>query len=567
MAGTNDPGDRTGGSGPRHPQVLDLSASEVEPRKTGAANEMSGVKSDVKGSDETPDTGSKTTADDGAAGSSSDAKLANPNDTKSAGAKDPAAAARSAGDTSSGAKPGESAKAAAAGGATRASSPVPSVGAKADPVPPTPDKTGTADTAGATTTAASTSASDEPGSAARGAEPATSQTPPQAARGGVGVGGVLLAAVVGGAIVLGGGYLALSSGAIRLPAGPQLPGVQTAGEDVQARLAALEDRIDGVASAASATASDDVDGLKSDVEALKSQIGAVDTGLPDKVAALETRVADLANAEPAVAPADIEALRGDVSRAADAAAQASTAAGNAATTAGSATAAIGPLQQSVQALQSSETALQATVTDMTGRVAELEKIVGGTGPREVAALALSTAVLDNALRNGQPFGPALAAVKTRLEDPALVAPLEPYAETGLPTQRELTAAYPDVEASVRSTLRGNAQAEGFVAGLLANAESLVKVRRTDAPEGGGVYATLDAIRADLARGDLAAASTAWTNLPAAAQDASQAWHDQLAARVAAERLVNQVTKEVLASLADTPTGQQITPVGPTTPGN
>uniref|UniRef100_UPI003BABB22D COG4223 family protein n=1 Tax=Reyranella sp. TaxID=1929291 RepID=UPI003BABB22D len=169
--------------------------------------------------------------------------------------------------------------------------------------------------------------------------------------------------------------------------------------------------------------------------------------------------------------------------------------------------------------------------------------------------------------NGQPFGPALAAVKTRLDDPTLVAPLEPYAATGLPTRRELIDAYPKAEAAVRETVRGEAQSEGFVAGLLANAESLVKVRRTDAPEDGGVTATLDAIRADLARNDLAAASTAWTNLPEPAQAASKDWHDRLAARVAADRLVEKVTTDVLGSLAESSTAPPAAPAEPTTPGN
>lgn len=558
MAGTNDPGDPTGGSGRRPPPVLDLSASEVEPRKTGAANEMAGAKKDVTA----PGTGSKATSTDPKDTPASPAKGAaapdKPVDGKPADDKNSSVTSSDPSKGGEAAKTGDTAK---TGAAARAASPVPSIGAKADAGPSSPDKTattGTASTTGSTSTSGS-AASAKPDSPAKDTATASSQTPAQTApdRSGAGIGGVLLGAVVGGAIVLGGGYLALSSGAIRLP---NPPGAQMAGADVQSRLSSLEDRMASLGAG-------DVDALKSDVAALKSQLGAVDSGLPDKVAALESRVSDLANAEPAVTPADIEALKGDVSRAADAAAQASTAAGNAATTAGNATAAIGPLQQSVQALQSGQADLQTTVTDISGRVAELEKIVGGTGPREVAALALSTAVLDSALRNGQPYGTALAAVKTRLEDPAMVAPLEPYAETGLPTRRELIAAYPQVEDAVRTALRGDAQSDGFVAGLLANAESLVKVRRTDAPDDNGVNATLDTIRADLAKGDLAGASSAWSSLPGPAQTASADWHSQLAARVAADRLVDQVTKDVLASLADTPTAQQVAPAAPTTPGN
>ncbi|WP_018700085.1 hypothetical protein [Amorphus coralli] len=565
MAATNDPSDPKGGSGRKTPPVLDLSASEVEPRTSGSADPSK----DEKGGQKDPKAG-----DAGTAKSAADA--AKPKDgTKRKDDGQPKGSATAS--TTSG----------------KASSPVPSVGpaksgaagmtlgtsaegdaAKAGDAPKsTETKTDKNAADGASKKSSAGSGSPAGDGGGDDSDVAATPAPPRQSDG-IGLGGAIVTAVVAAVLVVGAGYIAIDAGLLGAPGSGPRTVAQGGAPSVESRIATLERRVENAGSGGG-EAAQAVNDLQQDIEGLKAQVEGMGSDLPGRVSALESQVTDVANAPPAVSQNDLQALRDGVSKASDAANQAASAAGNAAAEAGKANAAIAPMQQSIESLKTAQAALQSslqqlsgTVSDLSSRVTELEKIVGGTGPREAAALALSTAVLDEALRTGEPYAPALAAVKTRLEDPSIVAPLDAYAETGLPTRRALVAAFPEVEDSIRDTVRGGAQDEGFMAGLLANAESLVKVRRTDAPEDGGVSATLDQIRADLDKGDLAAAASDWTKLPEPAQAASKTWHDQVAARVAADALVAKVTQDVLASLSQDPSAApQPAPAASTAPGN
>lgn len=559
MAATSDPSDPTGGKDRRRPPVIDLSASEVGDPNAAKAREAA---------EEAP-----------AAGERADDALPETTESETGAAETPEKASDAP---------------------TTGEEDAPSDRPRTSGVPAT----------GSAALAGESAASDGAGEK----KPVIHDDdddetfPPQqitVVRRGTGVLGLIVAALIGAVVALGAAYVALTGGLVPLP---QTTAGTTGGSgdsgvigDLRARLGTLESNLEAAMKAGSATGDSGASStgapsgsILSEFETLKASVEELKGGLPDRVAQLESRLNDVAGAAPAVSADDVEALKTSVKAAADqastAADQASTAAGEAgkaADVAGQASAAaqeantaIVALKHSVETLKTAQASLQTslgtlsgTVSDLTGSVETIEKSLGGPGPRETAALAIATAMLDDAIRSGKPFAAALAAVKERLGDPAAVAALAPYAESGLSTRQALVDQFPKVEAEIRESVRGEAVEQGFVSGLLANAESLVTIRRTGGAGDGGVGAALSAIRADLASGDLAGAETAWQALPDQAKAVSKDWHDQLAARIAADALVHKVTGEVLSSLADTqsPSGSSSEPApaepAPSTSGN
>ena len=156
------------------------------------------------------------------------------------------------------------------------------------------------------------------------------------------------------------------------------------------------------------------------------------------------------------------------------------------------------------------------------RVAELAKKPPDGSDRAVR-LALVAALLRGALERGEPFGAELAAAKMMASDPKLLAPLEPFAATGLPSLaalgRELAALSPAMLAA-----GGAAPHEGtFIARLAANAEKIIRIRRTEEVAGDDVAATVARAEVRAARGDVTGALAELAKLPASARAPAEAW--------------------------------------------
>lgn len=601
MAASNDPSDPKSGKDRRNPPVIDLPASEVRQESAPKDTQASG-KDDKSGTPETPSTQSgkddktgksdTTSATSGKPDAPSAASGATPSksdgsgpkagepksdeakaDGKPAGASDPKKDAKS--------EPGKDAGTKEQGASDAESRDRP----RSSGVPTTGPKNG------------DEAAADQPkAEAASGARRADDddedddlRVPPQEitiVRRGSGFGGLVLSALLGAVVTLGGGYILLKNGVVSLEnAGSSNGGL---GAEVSGRIANLENRLQSLTQSGGQGTSDEI-------ETLKSSLASVQSDLHDRMSNLESDLSASQSA-PAVTPDDVNALKSSVDDATSQAGQALDTAKQAASEADKANAGIAQINRSLDAIQTSEGSLKTTLdnlsgtvsnlsgtvsglsdkmssvtstaSDLSGRVAKIEEQLGGPGPRETAALAIATAMLDQALRSGAPYAAELAAVKPRVDDPSLLAPLAPYADSGLMTRQALIDAYPGVATKIRESVRGSAGDEGFVSGLLANAESLVRIRRTGEAGGGGVGATLDQIQSDLEDGKLAAAANAWQGLPEPAKAASKDWHDQLAARAAADQLVKKVGDDVLQSLAESD-GASAAPAASTsaTPGN
>ena len=194
----------------------------------------------------------------------------------------------------------------------------------------------------------------------------------------------------------------------------------------------------------------------------------------------------------------------------------------------------------------------AEVKDLATRVAALEQGVKVLEQRALAAvakpggdragrLAFVAIALRTAAERGDPFAQEFAAAKMLVPDPALLAPLEPYAATGVPRPvvlaRELSQlANPILAAAGSNTARDS----GILDRLQQNAERLVRIRPIG--EGPGDDPTTIVARAEVkaTHGDIAGALAEIAHLPEAARAPAQDWirkaEMQMAAVVAARRL-------------------------------
>src|SRR5262249_2141033 len=127
-------------------------------------------------------------------------------------------------------------------------------------------------------------------------------------------------------------------------------------------------------------------------------------------------------------------------------------------------------------------------------------------------LAFAASALKAAVERGEPFAPELATAKALGADPATLAPLEPFAASGVPRAGMLARELRELAPMLRP--RTAAPRENFLQRLQVNAEKLVRVRPVDEAAGaessGG--ARIDALAA---QGDLAGALAELVKLPPA----------------------------------------------------
>jgi len=163
--------------------------------------------------------------------------------------------------------------------------------------------------------------------------------------------------------------------------------------------------------------------------------------------------------------------------------------------------------------------------------------------------AVTAAQLDAAVRQGTPYAALLAAAKSFESDTATLAPLDAFAESGLPSARalgdELLAALP--------RLAPPQEKPGAAAGLLerlqASATRLVRIRRDGPAEGDSRAAIVARAGAAAKSGDLDAARRELMTLPAAERAPVAAWLAKADARQAALSASRSFAATATAALA------------------
>ena len=360
---------------------------------------------------------------------------------------------------------------------------------------------------------------EEPPQAA--AEPEAMPPPPEAARErrAVPVAAMLLAGVGGGVIVA-----IIAAG---LWYGGVLPAQQTqVRPDTQAQQQIAQ--------------------LQQQVDALKNrpaQAAAADPQLAERLTALQTTIAPLtqrlSSAESAIKSGDtavtalgkrIDDIAGNASQArqeADSAGKTVTQlasklqdlARNQASTVTRAD--IDAVQQELSSLEQAENSARASIAQ-------------STAAASATRLALAAQALRNAVTSGAPYEAELAQAKALGTDAGKLAPLAPFASSGVPSQAALAQQLRDLLPQMRKIAAPRAQASGsFLERLQANAGNLVRISPATAPSGDRPADVLARLEVDAAHNDVAAAASGIGKLPEAAQAPAKDWLARVKARQAA----------------------------------
>lgn len=183
-------------------------------------------------------------------------------------------------------------------------------------------------------------------------------------------------------------------------------------------------------------------------------------------------------------------------------------------------------------------ASSADLTSLQQRLAALEEqsktaraeLAKATESDKAARLALSAAAVRDAVLRGVPFAEELAQSKALGADEKALAPLWPFAASGVPNAKTLAKELTDLLPQMKKAVGTPAASGGFLERLQANAENLVRVRPADAPAGNDALAVLARIEQSAAQENIAAALADIGTLPEAARQVAANWVTRATAR-------------------------------------
>jgi hypothetical protein len=199
--------------------------------------------------------------------------------------------------------------------------------------------------------------------------------------------------------------------------------------------------------------------------------------------------------------------------------------------------------KATQALQARFDALEQSAR------ATQDKVAQGGGADVAARRAVAFLALRDAVMRGAPFAAELVAAKAVVADPAVLAPLESFAASGVPTEaalaREFTALLP---ALMDAAGADAARAGGFFARLQANAGKLVRIHPVGEPTGDDPSAVLARLEVKAAHNDIAGIENELGKLPPKARTLAEPWRKKAAVRAAAVNAVRKLAVDSAAAL-------------------
>jgi len=327
--------------------------------------------------------------------------------------------------------------------------------------------------------------------------------------------------------------------------GPQPTAAPSGGDELAARIAKLE--------AAVAAAP------KPGAQSSEAQLGPTDSALGERLTGLEAVVKSLAEV---VARLD---RRADETTAAIKAMQADAESGVAPGKQPSDTtvekAEFEALAQRVTALQQSAASLQQSVEHT---AASLQQSVEHTAAslQQTAArgavaaaadrtvrLAVVASGLRSAVQRGAPFEGELNAAKALMPDPKALAPLEPFAASGVPTARALGREFAAIAPKLAQIGKSSGGGDYF-ARLLSHAERLVHIRPVNEAAGTDTAAIVARAEAKAKRSDIPGALAELGKLPEPVRAPAAAWIKKAEGRQAAVAAAQNIENAALAALAN-----------------
>ncbi|WP_316197919.1 hypothetical protein [Bradyrhizobium sp. SZCCHNS2002] len=277
-----------------------------------------------------------------------------------------------------------------------------------------------------------------------------------------------------------------------------------------------------------------VDDLSGRVKSLEGRIGKPDSALAGRIDALDKAVASVRN--------DVAALRAQSDKTAAAIGDL-----KAAPRDGSAPVDLSGLTARIDQLERASRSQSAALAQASGKIAEAKPTDDMPLRRVVAA-----ALLDVAVRHGDPYAAALATAKSFAPNADALKPLEPFAKTGVPSPpalaRDLLTIVPTLAPQQPETAPTGTS---IVDRLQAGAAKLVRIERSDAT-GNDRGAVVARITAAAVRNDVADARRELELLPEADRTPAQAWLDKVNARDAALAASRHFADDAMTALATPP---------------
>jgi len=259
------------------------------------------------------------------------------------------------------------------------------------------------------------------------------------------------------------------------------------------------------------------------------QGAASDSALADRVAALEAQLQTMAETVGSLGRRDEEVFA--AARDARARVEANAAA-------------LADLAQKIPAATAAERGALEALDKRVGALERNEQ-VAQRGDRAVR-LALAATALNTAVERGDAFAAELSAVKALGGDPKLIAALEPFAGSGVPSAAPLAREFAELAPSLQASTAP--PREGVLARLQMNAEKLIQVRRVDEPAGSDAGAIVARAEAKASRGDIGGTASELGQLPTDARVRAQAWITRAQARQAAIDASRRLAADALAGL-------------------
>ncbi|MBC7578998.1 MAG: hypothetical protein H7312_16810 [Tardiphaga sp.] len=162
---------------------------------------------------------------------------------------------------------------------------------------------------------------------------------------------------------------------------------------------------------------------------------------------------------------------------------------------------------------------------------------------------VAATLLDNSVRQSEPYAGALTAAKPLAADANILKPLDVFASTGVPNaaalSRDLLALLPKLAPEPEVATSGS----GILDRLQAGAAKLVRIERTDAAPSDNRGAVASRVAAAARRNHIIEARRELLTLPAADRAAIQPWIDRVDARDAALSASRQFAADATAALS------------------
>ncbi|MCK1736479.1 hypothetical protein IVA79_21595 [Bradyrhizobium sp. 138] len=161
---------------------------------------------------------------------------------------------------------------------------------------------------------------------------------------------------------------------------------------------------------------------------------------------------------------------------------------------------------------------------------------------------VAAALLDVAVRHGDPYHSQLSAARSLAAKPDMLKPLDTFASSGIPTPVALSRELLNIVPKLSPPPEAPAADAGIVERLQAGASKLVRIERTDGV-GNDRGAIVTRVTAAALRNDFVEARRELKTLPEADRAPAQAWLDKADARDAALAASRKFADDAMADLA------------------